>query len=146
MQAMTLTESDQAHRLIPEINVPLYPRVCMCQSMQDVANAVRFPIPIPLLSVDLSCSSLPDCSGVHCTIGVGTIGNYIADITVNPCEESVHMVVSDSSNQPQFDRVYRDSGNYSFPIGSFQTTLLIGIVHHNYSMDLSVSLTTAPKI
>ena len=78
-----------------------------------------------------------------CNITIGEIRNYIADITVDPCGETVHIVVVDSNSTTQLDEVYRDSGSYNFdnPLGTSQSqaTLVIGMVHHNYSMDLSVS-------
>ena len=115
----------------------------MCQSMREIASAIRFPTQIPLVNLGLTCSARSDCASVHCNITIGNIGNYVADLTVDPCGETVHIVVMDSNSTTQLDQVYDDSGSYSFniPGGLTQTqaTLVIGMVHHNYSMDLSVS-------
>ena len=140
---MTFIDGDQALHLIPEITIPLNPHQCMCQSMRQIARIIRFPTQIPFLTLGLNCSPRPDCTGVHCNITIGSINNYGADITINPCGETVHMVVLDSDSATQFDRVFNDTGSYSFNIPGApvqtQATLNIGMVHHNYSMDLSVS-------
>lgn len=141
---MTIIEGDQAQRLIPEITIPLNPRQCMCASMRQIASIIRIPTQIPFLNLGLHCSPRPDCTGVHCNITIGSIGNYVADVMIDPCGETVRVVVLDSDNATQVDRVFNDSGSYPFTIpgGLTQTqaSLDIGMVHHNYSMDLSVSL------
>ena len=141
VQALALVGGDQAHRLIPMVTISLNPRVCMCQSMQEIANVIGFPIPIPFVSVDTSCSPRLDCTGILCNVTIGTIGRYAVDVTIDPCGESVRLTGRDlSENGGQFERVFRDSGSYPFSISdSLHATLLIGMVHHNYSMDLSVS-------
>ena len=143
LQAVTFIEGDIAVRLIPEITIPIHPRQCMCQSMREIASVIRFPTQIPFVNLGLTCLARLDCAGVLCNITFGELRNYVANITVNPCGETVHIVVMDSNSTTQLDQVYRDSGSYSFdlPGGLTQTqaTLVIGMVHHNYSMDLSVS-------
>lgn len=133
---------DQAHRLIPHITVPLYPRECMCRSMQEIASAIRFPGGIPLLNPRAHCLPRPDCTGIVCNVTITTVGNYAVAVTIDPCGESVHFIGRDlSENGGQYNRVFSDSGSYPFNISaSLQATLMIGMVHHNYSMDLSVSV------
>ena len=128
------------------ITMPLNPRQCMCQSMQEVANVIGIPLPILFVNLDLSCSPRSDCTGITCNITFGTLGqvaHYIADVTIDPCGETVRFVVTNlTSSRPSFDQRFNDSGSYpiSGPNSLLQATLLIGMVHHNYSMDLSVSV------
>ena len=141
LQAMAFIDGDQAQSLIPEITIPLNPRQCMCSSMRQIANVIQFPTQIPFLTVSIHCSPRPDCIGVRCNATIGNVGSYATDVTIDPCGETVHMVVVDSENVTQIDRVFNDSGSYPFTIpGVSSASLDIGMVHHNYSMDLSVSV------
>ena len=142
---MTFIDGDQALRLIPEITVPLNPRQCMCDSMRQIANLIRFPTQLPLINVGIRCSPRADCTGLRCNTTVAS-GHYVSDVTIDPCGETVHVVVLDSDNATQINQVFNDSGSYPFSIPApaglpdIQGSLDIGMVHHNYSMDLSVSL------
>ena len=145
---MTLIGGDQALRLIPEITIPLNPHQCMCASMRQIANLIRFPTQIPLLSASISCSPRADCIGLRCNTTIAS-GNYVSDVTIDPCGETVRVLVLDSDNVTRVDRVFNDSGSYPFSIptpaglSDVQGSLDIGMVHYNYSMDLSVSLSLA---
>ena len=138
---MTIVDGDIAQSLIPEIKIPLNPRQCMCDSMRRIASIIQSSSGLPILGV--RCSARPDCTGIVCNATLSTIAtsrSYIVDISIDPCGETVHMVVMDSNNVSQVDRMFNDSGNFPFDItqglsGSFS----IGMVHHNYSMDISVS-------
>ena len=139
LQAMTIVDGDVAQRLIPEIKIPLNPRQCMCDSMRQIASILQSSR-VPLLNLGLRCSVRLDCVGLVCNVTFGTARSYVADISIDPCGETVHMVVMDSDNVSQVDRMFNDSGSFPFDItqglsGSFS----IGMVHHNYSMDISVS-------
>ena len=115
--------------------------------MQRVADIIRLPTQIPLVNFEVECSPRSDCRGLTCNITLGTlgsnVGSYVADVTVDPCGESVRFLVVDTNdNDTRLDRTFDDSGSYPFTIGGdsgIHATLLIGMVHHNYSMDLSVS-------
>ena len=142
---MTFIDGDQALRLIPEITVPLNPHPCMCASMRQIANLIRFPTQLPLITVGISCSPRADCTGLRCNTTIAS-SNYVSDVTIDPCGETVHVLVLDSDNATQIDQVFNDSGSYPFSIPApaglpdVRGSLDIGMVHHNYSMDLSVSL------
>ena len=115
----------------------------MCQSMQEIARIIGFPTSIPLVTVDTSCSARSDCRGVNCNITISSIGNYFADLMVDPCGETVNFTAFDvNDHSSQFNRVFHDSGSYPFSVEGvgLQGSLIVGMVHHNYSMDLSVSL------
>jgi hypothetical protein len=150
LQAMTFTDGDQALRLIPEIVIPINPHQCMCASMSQIANIIRFPNQLPLLNVGISCSPRPDCIGVRCSTTISNVGNYISDVTIDPCGETVRVVVLDSHNATQVDQMFNDSGSYPFaiPLGltTAQARLDIGMVHYNYSMDLSVSFESSVRL
>jgi hypothetical protein len=147
LQAMTFIDGDQALRLIPEIAIPINPRQCMCASMHQIANVIGFPTQIPLLNVDISCSPRPDCIGVRCNTTISSVGNYVSDVTIDPCGETVRVVVLDSDNATQVDQMFSDSGSYPFAIPLGLTARLdIGMVHYNYSMDLSVSFESSVRL
>ena len=131
---------------IPEVQVPLHPRVCMCQSMQNTANDIVSPSVPPgfPIHVTTTCSPRPSCDGVNCNVGVaGAVvpsAHYVSEMTIDPCTESVHIVLKDSQNRTKFNETSHDSATYTIPgMSTSNTQLIVHIVHHNFSIDLSVS-------
>ena len=134
---------DSSITLIPEVQLPLYPHSCMCRSMDDIARSVHLDALLGTPQVSPSCSKLPNCDGISCSISAGS-NVYTSQIIIFPCTESVRVMVQNASNAVLLDKVYTDSRGYLVRIprlsSSFQIMLSVDIVHYNYSMELSVSL------
>ena len=143
-QAVDLSSST----LIPEVQLPLYPHSCMCRSMDDIARSIHLDTPsaVPgIPQVTPTCSKRPNCDGISCNVSAGTGGSvYMSQIIIFPCSESVRIIIQNSSNSVLLDKIYNDSDEYVVQLPSLlpslQIKLSVHIVHHNYSMELSVSL------
>ena len=126
--------------VIPTVTVPLNPRVCMCQSIQSVAQDLRLPQIIP--AIQFSCiSNTTICNRVHCQFS-----NYPLDMTFDPCSEAIQLTVHDSDGRLVYQKTFNDSQNVTInlpsSVSSFlgsTATLNVIIVHHNYSMEIEVS-------
>ena len=63
----------------------------------------------------------------------------MSQIVIDPCRESVHIVFQNSTGSVLFDQIYYETGEYALPARQLAVKLSARIVHHNYSMELSVS-------
>ena len=104
-----------------------------------LANSIQAGNLSTVFRAATSCSSRPDCDGVRCS----TTGSYMSDIIIDPCQESVRIVMRNASNDVAFDQSFTQSAEQPLQppqgISGFNPKLYVGIVHHNFSMQLSVS-------
>ena len=139
LQAMDITQSPST-TFIPEVHIPLYPRRCMCNSMDKIAQSVQFSSGVTLpIQVTPTCTKRPACDGINCDFGISGTTRLKSHILIEPCSESVRIIMVDLNNVTQFDHVYNDSDKYSFDVNVLSGQLYVGIEHHNFSMQLSVS-------
>ena len=132
-------EGDILIPILPYGVLPLNASDCMCQSLSEVADAIVLPSN-PLVTFDYTCRRMQNCSGVHCDISYSG-SSVSADALVDPCEETLHLVMSDSTGtSPLFDQVIADSESVPLDLGSsdITSTLDVGITHKSYSMLLKV--------
>ena len=126
--------------VVPTVTVPLNPRVCMCQSMQSVAQDLRLPQFIS--AIQFSCTrNTTACNRVHCQFS-----NYPLDVTFDPCSEAIQLTAHDSNGHLVYQKTFNDSQNVTFNLPSSVSSLLgptatlnVIIVHHNYSMEIEVN-------
>ena len=113
----------------------------MCQSLDDIAKGIDVKnlqsVLSFLSSATPSCSRHPNCDGISCVVA----GSYTADIIVDPCQESVRVLVRNVSSGILFNRAFPESGQYPLPftLSGFSPMLQVGIEKYNFSMKLSVS-------
>ena len=139
LQVTARIQGDIMTMVVPTVTVPLNPRVCMCQSMQSVAQDLQLPQIIP---VQFSCThNTTICNRVHCQFS-----NYPLDVTFDPCSEAIQLTAHDSNGHLVYQKTFNDSQNVTFnlpsSVSSFlgsTATLNVIIVHHNYSMEIEVS-------
>ena len=113
----------------------------MCGSMDTIAKSVQFEASGGLtVPVTPKCTRRSACDGISCDFAIQGTTQQKSQIIVNPCNESVHIVMTDLTNKTLFDEVYNDSGKYDFSAGTLLSgQLFVGIEHYNFSMTLSVS-------
>ena len=127
--------------VVPTVTVPLNPRACMCQSMQNVARDFHLPQIIP---IQFSCISNATCNGVHCQVSHSNTLEYTSDIVVDPCLERLQVTVRNSQGQVTYQRVFQDTEDVPFSGSGYNATLHVHIVHHNYSMEVEVRISLSP--
>ena len=135
-------EGDIVIPILPYGELPLNASDCMCQSLSEVADAIVLPSN-PLVTFVYTCQRMQNCSGVHCDISYSG-SSVSADALVDPCAETLHLVMSDSTgSSPLFDQVFADSESVPLDLGSSDITgtLDVGITHKRYSMLLKVHWT-----
>ena len=135
LQVTARIQDDIMTMLIPTVTVPLDPRVCMCQSLQSVAQDIHLP------QIQFSCTRNTTCNRVHCQFS-----SYALDITFDPCSEAIQLTAHSSDGRLVYQRTFNDSQNVTInlpsSVSSFlgtTATLNVIIVHHNYSMEIEVS-------
>lgn len=126
--------------IFSSVQVPLNASGCMCASLQNMSQGIQDDDSSSAITRE--CHTNPNCSGIHCFV-TGTqplLSSYDADIVVYPCNDPPAIgitVVDHPSGQVLFSRNFSDSENVSLTDSS-DAVLSVDIVHHNYSMDVSV--------
>ena len=106
--------------------------------MDDVASNIQVDILSSAFGGATTCSTRPNCDGVHCV----AVRGFTSDVIIDPCQESVRILLKNtSSNSIVFDQSYPQSAEYPLPlhVSGLTPKLSVGIVHYNFSMKLSVS-------
>ena len=114
--------------LIPYIELPLNPAICMCESIHNLANSINRNNP-PL--VQQTCLVDDLCVGVNCNVSFPG-SHYSTHFFFDPCNDS--LLIQEGSNGV-INR-YNESQVISVPSGPDVT---IDIIQYNYSMEISVS-------
>ena len=91
---------------------------------------------IPIIpTVTPSCLKRPNCDGVSCTAA----GSYTSDVIIDPCQESVRVMLRSLDNGISIDHTFLSTGQYQPPGLRLNVELQVHIDKSNYSMQLSVS-------
>ena len=124
--------------VIPAVNIPLTPRQCMHESFQNASKNIKLGG-----NFTESCvAEVESCGGILCNLTFpGAV--FGSCITIDPCDETLHLVLKNSGNEIEFDRVFNHSqvANIGSHLG-VTITLHVNLVRHNYSMDVEVSMST----
>ena len=111
--------------------------------MDDIARNVHNLTVAPGVSIKPTCSKRPDCDGINCDLNVQGAPGNTAQIIIDPCQESVRVMIYNSSSrtEPMFNQSYDGKGGqYPLRFSDFiATELSVKIYHYNFSMQLSVS-------
>ena len=127
------------------VQIPLYPRSCMCDSMDNIVTSTNMNSLPTRAGVDITrtCSRRPDCDGINCDIGIQGVLSNTARVTIDPCQESVRVVIRNSSSTAVpalFDHTYKDMEEYPLRLSRFpEMKLNVTIHHYNFSMQMTVS-------
>ncbi len=131
--------TDIAVSVIPTVTLPLTPHVCMCQSMETVANNFHIQIPagLPIPPVTYNCTPGEQCNTVVCVIN----NNSEQPITLmfDPCTEIIRVftgkILTESNEVAEFnqteDRIFTLESSPSL-------TAHMVLSNGNYSMNFSV--------
>jgi len=128
--------------VIPLVTLPLFPGKCM---FGDFVNTSKnLALPYPFLS---SCvAETKKCGGVLCNftspyqVG-GASEVYETCITIDPCQESIQIVIRDSVDSSVFDEVFNRTRSIVInPQQAQPFTLNVTLDHYNYSMEAKVRL------
>ncbi len=133
LQVTGIFEGDIAFLIIPNIEFPLDPRVCMCQSMDKVASNFKFP-PKLQQKISVTCTADQNCSSINCAFAQAA--DSPITISFLPCQEAVTFTGSDNNITEQY--FFDQNETRSFSEGSFDLTVDVVLVNHNYSMDFQV--------
>lgn len=117
---------------IPLTAVPLNASVCMCQSIQDIADSGEHP-------VDTDCVNNSQCNGLDCTFNIGSI-TYNVETEIQPCSKPpgfFFIVSHDQTGNVVFEKYFNSSTNSSHLFGF---PLYVVVIHKPYSMIIEVSI------
>ena len=133
MQASALSDDIQSI-LIPPVSIPLDPQRCSCESLEGLAESIDAPL-------EHDCMTNEDCDGVRCEFDLfGTV--YHLETLLLSCEDppALALVVEDVDDQPLHVANISGTGVYSLGVvRGFTVPLSVMMVHHPYSMDVTVS-------
>ena len=124
------------------VQFPLFPEACMCDSMDNIVKSTNMnSVPGPVGNfLTRTCSTRPDCTGINCDISIGGDTGNTAQVIIDPCQESVYVVIINSSRNILFNETYKDSDEYPLQLtGLPKMKLHVGIDHYNFSMKMNVS-------
>ena len=133
MQAYALSDDIQS-TLIPPVSIPLDPQRCSCESLEGLAESIDVPL-------EHDCMTNEDCDGVRCEFNLfGTV--YHLETLLLSCEDppALAMVMEGVNDQPLRVINISRTGVYSMGVvRGFTVPLSVMMVHHPYSMDVTVS-------
>ena len=128
--------------IIPSVDIPLAPDKCMHDDFEDAAR--NFHLPPPLVE---SCTAETNiCRGFHCNF-TGSGETYSTCITIEPCNETLQITITDSLEQVQYDEVFSNNRSVVLhPRVGPDFTLMVHMHQYNYSMDAEVSAGSCVEI
>ena len=122
--------------LIPDVEFPLEPHTCMCQSMDDVSNNIMFP---PAGQFQYSCYTGSNCSSVMCNVTAQQVTSSNELLSIDPCSEL--LIFNSTATGLGTDLiVFNETKSRLFSSLGFNFTVNVLLEHHNYSMDIQVRL------
>lgn len=137
VQGYTEGSHSNPHYFLPPTSFPLDPHGCMCESLNNLAQAFHFPIFSP---IQANCTANPGtCQSMTCLMTLGG-QSYSTIIRFDPCPQTIDIIVADSTGRVVGERLIADTETLPVNLGTINTELNVEIVHHNYSMSVAVSL------
>ncbi len=136
LQATGVYQVDIAVIIIPSVTLPLTPHLCMCQSMETVANNFQFQLPIQTLSYN--CTRDEACSSVRCTFQDNSDQPII--FTFDPCAETILMSGANPTTGGSENALFNQTEDRNFVEGQYPFTVHMDLNNSNYSLYFSVSL------
>ena len=121
-------------QLIPPVLVPLNTTECMCESLEDFASIIQSPF-------EHDCVTNSDCNGIRCELDI--FGNvFFIDAIVLPCivPPAIEVLVENSQREILSAVVFNRTDEKTIMILGTSLPLDVIIVHHEYSMDIQVSI------
>ena len=146
MQAFGITEGDVSQGepsvtivLIPDVEFSLEPHTCMCQSMDNLSNKIRFP-GVEVGQLPYSCVTAPDCSGVMCNFTAQQATVLSTQFAVDPCSEVLVLNSRTAGTEKANSIMFNETEDRPFTGGGISVTVHVVLKHHNFSMDIQVRL------
>ena len=108
--------------------------MCSCQSLEELAEKTQSPL-------EHDCYTNEACDGIRCELDVFGTRFHLETILLS-CDTppALESVVEDENNVPLHTAVYSTSGEYLLEIEGIFLPVYVNIQHHNYSMDVEVSI------
>ena len=119
---------------MPPVTISLDPHMCSCQSLAELANKTQSPL-------EHDCTTNEVCDGIRCVLDVfGTI--YHLETVLLSCNDppALETVVENEDNVPLFTSISDHTGVKSLQVFGLRLPLYVFIEHHDYSMDVAVSV------
>ena len=116
--------------IIPDVEFPLDPHTCTCQTLTSTASKVALP---PQVGFTLKCTTDQNCSSIDCALSQTPV-----NVLFHPCHE---VVIITGTNQV----VFNQTETKPFSEGLFNVTAEVTLINHNYSMEFKVG-TDCPNI
>ena len=138
-QVSAVIEGDIAIQVVPNVEFPLEPHTCMCQSMDTVSSITNFS-GVETGQFQYTCVTGADCLGIVCNVTTQQVTALSIQFAVDPCSE-VLMLNSRAAGAGKTDLVvFNETKSRPFTVGGFAVTVHVKLEHHNYSMDIQVRL------
>ena len=120
--------------VIPNVEFPLDPHTCTCQTLYSTASKVTIDIPPQAGSFSYSCTADQNCSSIFCDISQSR-----SNILFHPCHEVVIITVASTMpGNPANQVIFNQTETRPLTGGDVTITAEVTLISHNYSMDFKV--------
>ena len=108
--------------------------------MVELADKIHSPL-------EHDCAPTTDCDGVRCELDIIFTTSYM-EVLVLSCAQppALGVIVEDSNGNPSYSTVVNESSSGVVLIGALAVRLDVLLVHHDYSMDIQVSIAAAHNV
>lgn len=126
---------------IPPVTLPLLPGKCMFGDFVNTSKNLVLPPPFTPSCI----AETSKCGGIRCNFTAQNIPNFVGEtyetcITIDPCAETIQIVIQDSLDSSVFDEIFNESRSIVIRPQTAQSFILYVLLdHYNYSMETTVS-------
>lgn len=116
------------------MTIRLDQHACSCQSLVELAEKTQSPL-------EHNCTTNEACNGIRCEFDIFGTTFHLETILLS-CNNppALETLVEDENNTVLHTNTLSRTGRYNVTILGLPLPLYADITHHNYSMDVSVSV------